>query len=653
MRDALHRWASGHLRRRYDRARAATGIRRIGLLGGVGVARVVLRASAPRDDGFVRSAYGVWLAERADDHTFRFCVEGSYGFVLSDLLATRSSPFVFVDVGANVGLYSLVAATNPAAVAVHAFEPDPTSAALLRRNVERAGGGCTVHEVALSDVAGTAVLTTIEGHSGGSTLGGRRNPAFRASGEIEVTTVDSSYLDEHVPVAAGTGVVLKIDVEGHELAVVRGLCAARWWSQVEAVWVECAVGGAPDPVEDLLRSEGFTMARRVGKATQWDALYVRKASPPDTPRVLLVEPPARTSNKYELWVGMPGAEVTVVSDRGGWGTDRVIVRDVGRIPFLGGTEGWAAAPAWLEGLDEIDTEADVVASHELYSFTTRQAATLARRLGAIHVVHISETMTANPVYRVPPYRQLMRRAVREVDWFICTTHRARQHAIELGCDPDRCRVVHSGVDTSRFTPRPGGRAPEPRVLFVGMLRANRGADKGVRELVAAVEQVRATVPDVELELVGDGHLRPELEAIAAERSWLTVRTRVPRDEVPALLQRARVLSLPSKQTWKWEEQFGFVLAEAMASGLPVVATRSGAIPEVVPPWNPLVPEGEVGPLADGLVAALGPEGDEWGERNRAHTEANLDLRGQAKVLRAAIDDALASTTARPPAPRRR
>lgn len=357
-------------------------------------------------------------------------------------------------------------------------------------------------------------------------------------------------------------------------------------------------------------------------------------------RILLIEPPARTSNKFELWVGMPDADVTVVSDREAWGTDRVVVCEAGRLPVLGGAEGWAAAPAWLRGLDRIERDVDVVASHELYSFTSHQAGRLARRLDALHVVHISETMRRNPVYLVPPYAQLTRRAVRSADWFVCTTERARRHAIELGCDPDRSTVVHSGVDTVAFSPRPGGRAPARRILFVGMLRANRGADKGVLDLVAAVDRVSGSIPDVELVLVGDGHLRPHLEELAATRPHLTVSARMPRDQIPRAMQDARVLALPSKRTWKWEEQFGFVLAEAMATGLPVVATRSGSIPEIVPDWNPLVDEGDVDALAEGLGAALGPAGDGWGARNRAWATAELDLGIQAGRLRTAIGEVI-------------
>ncbi|MFT5977530.1 MAG: glycosyltransferase involved in cell wall biosynthesis [Candidatus Azotimanducaceae bacterium] len=360
-------------------------------------------------------------------------------------------------------------------------------------------------------------------------------------------------------------------------------------------------------------------------------------------RVLLFEQPARTSNKYEIWAGMPETHVTIVSDRDGWGADETVVCAAVRMPFIGGFEGWTAAPALLRGLGEIDPSSyDVIASHELYSFTTAQAARFAARAGKPHVIHISETMPKNIVYRLPPYSLITKRTVRSASWFACTTERARRHAIALGCDPDRCSVVHSGVDMERFHPNPAGLVSDPELLFVGMLRANRGADKGVLDLVAAVDRLKGQGTDLRLSIAGDGHLREELEEMAATRGHLEIRGRVPRDEIAGMMRSSRVLILPSKRTWKWEEQFGFVLAEAMASGLPVVGTKSGSIPEVVAPWNPLVDEGDIAALADGIWRALGSDGDDWGDRNRQWAIDHFSLTTQAERLRDVMVSAVSS-----------
>jgi starch synthase len=356
--------------------------------------------------------------------------------------------------------------------------------------------------------------------------------------------------------------------------------------------------------------------------------------------VLLCLPPARTSHELDLFRAMPGTRLRVASAGDGTGAGDLAL-PVRRVPLVGGAEGWTAAPAWLRGLRYLDPgRVDVVASLELLSFGSWQAGDLARRLGVPHAVTVFENMAANPLYRLPPWRQITRRVVASADLFLCFSQLARVHAIDLGCPQHRCVVVHPGVDTETFRPRPGGRPPQPIVLFVGMLRADRGADKGVAQIVEACRRLAREVEGLRLVLVGDGHLRAALSAQAARLDFLEVVAPRPRHEIPALMAEARVLVLASRRTFKWQEQFGFVLVEAMASGLPVVATRSGAIPEVVPGWNPLAGEGDVDGLAEGIRRALGPEGDDWGRRNRGHAQERFELRRQGQLLAEALGRAV-------------
>ena len=140
---------------------------------------------------------------------------GGFDPAVFDALAPALAPgATFVDVGANVGYYSVRALDKVGATgAVHAFEIDERSLRCLRRTI-RAGGieNLHLHEVAASDEDGTALLVTTEeaGHSQVTRSGdGRRVPT---------TTLDSWRR------AAGvTGIAaIKIDVEGGELRVLRG-----------------------------------------------------------------------------------------------------------------------------------------------------------------------------------------------------------------------------------------------------------------------------------------------------------------------------------------------------------------------------------------------------------------------------------------------
>ena len=125
-------------------------------------------------------------------------------------------------------------------------------------------------------------------------------------------------------------------------------------------------------------------------------------------------------------------------------------------------------------------------------------------------------------------------------------------------------------------------------------------EKGLLDLLEALPQAPASV---HLLLVGGGPLEAELRRRAAE---LSVVNRVhflanrPLEQLPELMNALDVLVLPSVATARWKEQFGRVIIEAHACGIPVIGTRSGAIPDVVADAGLLVPEKNPTQLAGAL-----------------------------------------------------
>jgi len=176
-----------------------------------------------------------------------------------------------------------------------------------------------------------------------------------------------------------------------------------------------------------------------------------------------------------------------------------------------------------------------------------------------------------------------------------------------------------GVDTDLFQPRV---APEKeaRAFTIGYI-GRLVAEKGIGTLLAAI----ADLPNARLVLVGDGALRDEIERWIAARQ-LTARVQrvpaLPHEEIARVLNTLDVLVLPSQTTPTWKEQFGHVLVEAMASGVPVIGSNSGAIPEVIGDAGIIFPEGDVGALRDALAAL----------QNDAARRAQLAQRGRARVL---------------------
>jgi glycosyltransferase involved in cell wall biosynthesis len=139
-------------------------------------------------------------------------------------------------------------------------------------------------------------------------------------------------------------------------------------------------------------------------------------------------------------------------------------------------------------------------------------------------------------------------------------------------------------------------SPRFTIGFVGRL----AAEKGIFDLLAAFSELN---DDSHLLFVGDGPDRRQLEALAVERglsSRVTFAGLVPREKLGTYYESMSVLVLPSRSTPSWKEQFGVVLAEAMVSGIPVIGSNSGAIPEVVGEAGFVFPEGDVASLAEHL-----------------------------------------------------
>lgn len=232
-------------------------------------------AMAARGEPAVRSEYGVLMVPNWQDTTFRYCIFGTYGRDLADLLLGQREDFVFVDIGANQGLYSLIAAQNPKCRKVIAFEPVPATHARLAANVALNGGAerTVLHELAISDSVGEVTIAVAEGHTGTATLAGRED-GTPAGGGVTIRTIDAPLVD---PLLAGElPMFVKIDVEGLEAVVIAELAKTASFARVAAIFYEVDDRWASArEIETLLRAAGFTRFVKYGRGHHYDVLASR------------------------------------------------------------------------------------------------------------------------------------------------------------------------------------------------------------------------------------------------------------------------------------------------------------------------------------------------------------------------------------------
>lgn len=161
---------------------------------------------------------------------------------------------------------------------------------------------------------------------------------------------------------------------------------------------------------------------------------------------------------------------------------------------------------------------------------------------------------------------------------------------------DKIEVIPNGLALDRF-PRRNASARPRRIITVANLRQEKAHDV----LLKAARQVLSRCPDAEFWLVGGGVREQALRALAAELG-LEGRVRFfgHRDDVPALLAQCDIFALPSRS-----EAMPNGVLEAMAAGLPVVATRVGGIPELLSPHTGiLIPVDDDRALADGITTLI-------------------------------------------------
>ncbi len=234
---------------------------------------------------------------------------------------------------------------------------------------------------------------------------------------------------------------------------------------------------------------------------------------------------------------------------------------------------------------------------EPYNVATWHALWHARRSGARTLFFSWQNIARR---YPPPFCWGEKWVLRHVDYALMGTQSAADVWRAKGYSGPLAVVPQFGVDPQIFAPPKTPRAPDvPTVGFVGRLVE----EKGGADLLRALAQVH--VP-WQLAVVGEGPHKPALQALAAQLG-LGERVRfmaLPSTQMPDFYRRIDVLAVPSRTRPNWKEQFGRVLIEAMACGVPVIGSDSGAIPDVIGGAGLIFAEGDVAALAAHLQTLL-------------------------------------------------
>ena len=233
------------------------------------------------------------------------------------------------------------------------------------------------------------------------------------------------------------------------------------------------------------------------------------------------------------------------------------------------------------------------------------------------------------------YPLLRRKLAREGNLFLCASSFIRQKLLETGFPESRTHTHYIGVDCRTIRPR-ADFEETPLILHVARLVEV----KGTRYLLRAFATVARKYDRVQLLIIGDGPLRRQLHALTASlgmRDRVEFLGAVPHVAVLSWMRKAAMLVLPGIRTATGrEEGLGMVLLEAAATGLPIVGSRVGGIPECMLEGKTgfLVPERDEDALARRMAELLEDpvRRHRMGAAGRALVEDRFDIDRQTAVL---------------------
>jgi glycosyltransferase involved in cell wall biosynthesis len=358
--------------------------------------------------------------------------------------------------------------------------------------------------------------------------------------------------------------------------------------------------------QNLFRISEPFIAQQVGQLRRYKPFYMG--------RMRFGEPP-------------DGAVFMTLQDRGGWAA----------LPEIGWQMVTRSATPYLRLLGS--RRPALIHAH--FGIDAVYALPLARRLGIPLVTTFhgyDATLSTAALLSSPAwanYPLFRHQLAREGDLFLCSSSFIRDRVLAMGFPEARTRVHYLGEDYRAIEPR----RPEEETRTI--LHVARLVEiKGTKYLIRAFAELSRGHQDVQLVIIGDGPKRASLQALARA---LGLEKRVqflgarPHEEVLAWMRKALVVVLPSILTRSGRtEGLGMVLLEAAATGVPVIGSRIGGIPEAVVDGQTgiLVPDRDSSTLALRMMSLLEDPTlrRRMGEEGRALVERQFDLHAQIQVL---------------------
>lgn len=234
-----------------------------------------------------------------------------------------------------------------------------------------------------------------------------------------------------------------------------------------------------------------------------------------------------------------------------------------------------------ENFEKYLKDTNLIISLEVFSTLSRQFVEYAKENNKKSVVLVYELIPNHPIYKLPIYKNNTNYVIKNADFIIAISKKAKDHLIKIGTNKDKIKVIYPGIDLEKFHKSSKVNRECFNIIFTGKLELHKGID----DLLSVFQKLSEKYKKIKLTICGEGSYKQTILDLA-KKYQINYLGKVDNDLISKYLSKADVFVFPARDTYKFKqkigsEQFGFSVVEAMACGLPIVAYDCGAISEII------------------------------------------------------------------------